>query len=139
MERVTVWDCSCTSSSACLTVTGLHVLPDSNGCLFGSEECSLTEGVCWGNPNLTQPPEQSVCFFFICILFYFLMHGFAQVSPAALLSSMNTEAVCERLKLMDGIDSTMLHQYISTIRRVCLLFCLLLSFVICLNALYKRS
>uniref|UniRef100_A0A3P8ULH6 Kinase D interacting substrate 220 n=1 Tax=Cynoglossus semilaevis TaxID=244447 RepID=A0A3P8ULH6_CYNSE len=39
------------------------------------------------------------------------------VSPAALLSSMNTEAVCERLKLMDGIDSTMLHQYISTIRR----------------------
>lgn len=71
MERVTVWDCSCTSSSACLTVTGLHVLPDSNGCLFGSEECSLTEGVCWGNPNLTQPPEQSVCFFFHFYSFLF--------------------------------------------------------------------
>ncbi|XP_074548089.1 kinase D-interacting substrate of 220 kDa B isoform X2 [Halichoeres trimaculatus] len=39
------------------------------------------------------------------------------VPPAVLLSSLNTDAVCERLKLIDGIDSTMLPQYISTVKK----------------------
>ncbi|XP_074548091.1 kinase D-interacting substrate of 220 kDa B isoform X4 [Halichoeres trimaculatus] len=40
-----------------------------------------------------------------------------RVPPAVLLSSLNTDAVCERLKLIDGIDSTMLPQYISTVKK----------------------
>uniref|UniRef100_A0A8C9YZD4 Kinase D interacting substrate 220 n=1 Tax=Sander lucioperca TaxID=283035 RepID=A0A8C9YZD4_SANLU len=39
------------------------------------------------------------------------------VSPAVLLSSMNTDAVCERLRQIDGIDSSMLPQYTSTIKK----------------------
>ncbi|KAM7375916.1 hypothetical protein PAMP_005677 [Pampus punctatissimus] len=39
------------------------------------------------------------------------------VSPAVLLSSMNTDAVCERLKQMDGIDPNMLPHYSSTIKK----------------------
>uniref|UniRef100_UPI0037E7D658 kinase D-interacting substrate of 220 kDa B isoform X1 n=1 Tax=Semicossyphus pulcher TaxID=241346 RepID=UPI0037E7D658 len=39
------------------------------------------------------------------------------VAPAALLSSMNTDAVCERLKQIDGIDPGMLPQYVSTIKK----------------------
>ncbi|XP_029348924.1 kinase D-interacting substrate of 220 kDa B isoform X2 [Echeneis naucrates] len=39
------------------------------------------------------------------------------ISPAVLLSSMNTDAVCERLKQMDGIDPSMLSQYTSTIKK----------------------
>ncbi|XP_022606940.1 kinase D-interacting substrate of 220 kDa isoform X2 [Seriola dumerili] len=39
------------------------------------------------------------------------------VSPAVLLSSMNTDAVCERLKQMDGIDPNMLPQYTSTVKK----------------------
>ncbi|KAM7403135.1 hypothetical protein PAMA_003855 [Pampus argenteus] len=39
------------------------------------------------------------------------------VSPAALLSSMNTDAVCERLKQMDGVDTNMLPHYTSTIKK----------------------
>ncbi|XP_053290366.1 kinase D-interacting substrate of 220 kDa B isoform X2 [Pleuronectes platessa] len=39
------------------------------------------------------------------------------VSAGALLSSMNTDAVCERLKQMDGIDSSMLPQYTSIIKK----------------------
>ncbi|CAK6956928.1 kinase D-interacting substrate of 220 kDa B [Scomber scombrus] len=38
-------------------------------------------------------------------------------SPAVLLSSMNTDAVCERLKQMDGIDPNMLSQYTATIKK----------------------
>ncbi|KAM9842583.1 kinase D-interacting substrate of 220 kDa B isoform 2-T2 [Aulostomus maculatus] len=38
-------------------------------------------------------------------------------SPAVLLSSLNTETVCERLKQMDGIDPSMLPQYTSTIKK----------------------
>ncbi|XP_051242006.1 kinase D-interacting substrate of 220 kDa B isoform X3 [Dicentrarchus labrax] len=38
-------------------------------------------------------------------------------SPAVLLSSMNTEAVCERVKQIDGIDPSMLPQYASTIKK----------------------
>ncbi|XP_034431896.1 kinase D-interacting substrate of 220 kDa B isoform X1 [Hippoglossus hippoglossus] len=41
----------------------------------------------------------------------------AMVSAGALLSSMNTDAVCERLKQMDGIDSSMLPQYTSIIKK----------------------
>ncbi|XP_039992526.1 kinase D-interacting substrate of 220 kDa B isoform X4 [Xiphias gladius] len=40
-----------------------------------------------------------------------------RVSPAVLLSSMNTDTVCERLKQMDGIDPNMLPQYTSTIKK----------------------
>ncbi|KAM9708977.1 kinase D-interacting substrate of 220 kDa B isoform 3-T4 [Menidia menidia] len=37
--------------------------------------------------------------------------------PAVLLSSLNTEAVCERLKQIDGIDTTMLPHYTTTIKK----------------------
>uniref|UniRef100_A0A8C4NXC3 Kinase D-interacting substrate 220a n=1 Tax=Dicentrarchus labrax TaxID=13489 RepID=A0A8C4NXC3_DICLA len=40
-----------------------------------------------------------------------------RASPAVLLSSMNTEAVCERVKQIDGIDPSMLPQYASTIKK----------------------
>ncbi|XP_068435979.1 kinase D-interacting substrate of 220 kDa B isoform X1 [Clinocottus analis] len=39
------------------------------------------------------------------------------VSPAVRLSSMNTDAVCERLRHLDGIDPSMLPQYTSTIKK----------------------
>uniref|UniRef100_A0A8C3AHU7 Kinase D interacting substrate 220 n=1 Tax=Cyclopterus lumpus TaxID=8103 RepID=A0A8C3AHU7_CYCLU len=39
------------------------------------------------------------------------------VSPAVRLSSMNTGAVCERLRQLDGIDPSMLPQYTSTIKK----------------------
>ncbi|MBN3310300.1 KDIS Kinase, partial [Amia calva] len=38
-------------------------------------------------------------------------------APAVLLSSMNTDAVCERVKLIDGIDMSMIPQYTSTIKK----------------------
>uniref|UniRef100_A0A8C3AIP6 Kinase D interacting substrate 220 n=1 Tax=Cyclopterus lumpus TaxID=8103 RepID=A0A8C3AIP6_CYCLU len=40
-----------------------------------------------------------------------------RVSPAVRLSSMNTGAVCERLRQLDGIDPSMLPQYTSTIKK----------------------
>ncbi|XP_044022906.1 kinase D-interacting substrate of 220 kDa B isoform X5 [Siniperca chuatsi] len=40
-----------------------------------------------------------------------------RVSHAVMLSSMNTDAVCERLKQIDGIDPNMLPQYNSTIKK----------------------
>ncbi|XP_022606939.1 kinase D-interacting substrate of 220 kDa isoform X1 [Seriola dumerili] len=46
-----------------------------------------------------------------------LPYKLKQVSPAVLLSSMNTDAVCERLKQMDGIDPNMLPQYTSTVKK----------------------
>ncbi|XP_056281960.1 kinase D-interacting substrate of 220 kDa B isoform X2 [Pseudoliparis swirei] len=39
------------------------------------------------------------------------------VSPALRLSSMNTDAVCERLRQLDGIDPSMLPPYTSTIMK----------------------
>uniref|UniRef100_A0A7N6BQW2 KAP NTPase domain-containing protein n=1 Tax=Anabas testudineus TaxID=64144 RepID=A0A7N6BQW2_ANATE len=39
------------------------------------------------------------------------------IPPAAPLSSMSTDAVCERLKQIDGIDPSMLSQYTSTIKK----------------------
>ncbi|XP_059209212.1 kinase D-interacting substrate of 220 kDa B isoform X1 [Centropristis striata] len=39
------------------------------------------------------------------------------VPPAVLLSSMNTEAVCERLRQIEGIDPSMLSPYTSTIKK----------------------
>ncbi|XP_040916036.1 kinase D-interacting substrate of 220 kDa B isoform X2 [Toxotes jaculatrix] len=39
------------------------------------------------------------------------------VPPAVLLSSLSTDAMCERLKQMDGIDPNMLPQYTSTIKK----------------------
>uniref|UniRef100_A0A7N6A8I6 KAP NTPase domain-containing protein n=1 Tax=Anabas testudineus TaxID=64144 RepID=A0A7N6A8I6_ANATE len=38
-------------------------------------------------------------------------------APAILLSSMTTEAVCERVRQIDGIDHSMLGQYTATIRK----------------------
>uniref|UniRef100_A0A7N6BUP9 KAP NTPase domain-containing protein n=1 Tax=Anabas testudineus TaxID=64144 RepID=A0A7N6BUP9_ANATE len=40
-----------------------------------------------------------------------------RIPPAAPLSSMSTDAVCERLKQIDGIDPSMLSQYTSTIKK----------------------
>ncbi|XP_077413486.1 kinase D-interacting substrate of 220 kDa B isoform X4 [Vanacampus margaritifer] len=40
-----------------------------------------------------------------------------RASPAVLLSSMSTDAVCEFLKQIDGIDAGMLRQYTSTIKK----------------------
>ena len=38
--------------------------------------------------------------------------------PPVLLSSLTTEAVCERVRLVEGIDHGMLPQYTATIRKV---------------------
>ncbi|XP_041721791.1 kinase D-interacting substrate of 220 kDa B isoform X2 [Coregonus clupeaformis] len=38
-------------------------------------------------------------------------------TPAILLSSMNTDAVCERVKQIEGIDQSMLTQYTATIKK----------------------
>ncbi|KAM8737599.1 kinase D-interacting substrate of 220 kDa B isoform 2-T3 [Acanthopagrus schlegelii] len=46
-----------------------------------------------------------------------LPYKLKQVPPAVLLSSMNTDAVCERVKQIDGIDYSMLPQYTSTIKK----------------------
>uniref|UniRef100_A0A3P9KQI5 Kinase D interacting substrate 220 n=1 Tax=Oryzias latipes TaxID=8090 RepID=A0A3P9KQI5_ORYLA len=40
-----------------------------------------------------------------------------KVGPAVMLSSLSTEAVCERLKQTDGIDPNMLPQYTATIKK----------------------
>lgn len=39
-------------------------------------------------------------------------------TPGVLLSSMTTEAVCERVRQMEGIDQSMMGQYSATIRKV---------------------
>lgn len=39
-------------------------------------------------------------------------------TPAILLSSMTTEAVCERVRQIEGIDQSMMSQYSATIRKV---------------------
>lgn len=39
-------------------------------------------------------------------------------TPAILLSSMATEAVCERVRQIEGIDQSMMGQYGATIRKV---------------------
>ncbi|XP_031703647.1 kinase D-interacting substrate of 220 kDa B isoform X1 [Anarrhichthys ocellatus] len=46
-----------------------------------------------------------------------LPYKLKQVSPEALLSSLNTDAVCERLRQLDGIDPSMLPQYTSIIKK----------------------
>lgn len=38
--------------------------------------------------------------------------------PWAPLTSMNTDAVCDRVKLIDGLDTSMLEQYTATIKKV---------------------
>ncbi|XP_058879598.1 kinase D-interacting substrate of 220 kDa B-like isoform X3 [Acipenser ruthenus] len=38
-------------------------------------------------------------------------------APMVLLSSMNVDAVCERLKLIEGIDQSMLPQYTTTVKK----------------------
>uniref|UniRef100_A0A3Q2Y5Y7 Kinase D interacting substrate 220 n=1 Tax=Hippocampus comes TaxID=109280 RepID=A0A3Q2Y5Y7_HIPCM len=40
-----------------------------------------------------------------------------RASPAVLLSSMSTDAVCEFLKQIDGIDASMLRQYTATVKK----------------------
>lgn len=39
-------------------------------------------------------------------------------APWAALTSMNTDAVCDRVKLIDGLDASMLEQYTTTIKKV---------------------
>uniref|UniRef100_A0A672I522 Kinase D-interacting substrate 220a n=1 Tax=Salarias fasciatus TaxID=181472 RepID=A0A672I522_SALFA len=39
------------------------------------------------------------------------------VCPAVLLSSLSTEAVCERLRQVDGLDPSMLAQYTATVKK----------------------
>lgn len=49
------------------------------------------------------------------------VQGSASVVSAAstvLLSSMTTEAVCERVRQIEGIDQSMMGQYSATIRKV---------------------
>ncbi|XP_076730337.1 kinase D-interacting substrate of 220 kDa B isoform X4 [Maylandia zebra] len=41
----------------------------------------------------------------------------ASATPPVLLSSMTTEAVCERVRHMEGIDQSMIGQYTATIRK----------------------
>ncbi|XP_051942126.1 kinase D-interacting substrate of 220 kDa B isoform X1 [Hippocampus zosterae] len=41
----------------------------------------------------------------------------SMASPAVLLSSMSTDAVCEFLKQIDGIDASMLRQYTATVKK----------------------
>lgn len=38
-------------------------------------------------------------------------------TPSVLLSSMNTDMVCERLRVMEGIDQAMLAQYTATVKK----------------------
>uniref|UniRef100_A0A672I3W9 Kinase D-interacting substrate 220a n=1 Tax=Salarias fasciatus TaxID=181472 RepID=A0A672I3W9_SALFA len=40
-----------------------------------------------------------------------------RVCPAVLLSSLSTEAVCERLRQVDGLDPSMLAQYTATVKK----------------------
>lgn len=42
----------------------------------------------------------------------------AQVPPAVPLSSMNTDAVCDLIKHIDGMDAAMLPQYGATVKKV---------------------
>ncbi|TNM95379.1 hypothetical protein fugu_016462 [Takifugu bimaculatus] len=46
-----------------------------------------------------------------------LPYKLKQIQPAVLLSSMNTGAVCELVKQIDGIDTTMLPQYTAIIKK----------------------
>lgn len=39
-------------------------------------------------------------------------------APSILLGSMTTDAVCERVRQMEGIDQSMVGQYTATIRKV---------------------
>lgn len=57
-------------------------------------------------------------------------------APAVLLSSMATEAVCERVRLIEGIDQSMMGHYSATIRKVSDLAPVLLS---CLCVRKKKS
>lgn len=41
-------------------------------------------------------------------------------TPSILLSSMSTDVVCERVKLIDGMDQNMFSQYTATIKKVCI-------------------
>lgn len=52
---------------------------------------------------------------------YIYVQGSASVAsatPPILLSSMTTEAVCERVRHIEGIDQSMIGQYTATIRKV---------------------
>uniref|UniRef100_A0A672I561 Kinase D-interacting substrate 220a n=1 Tax=Salarias fasciatus TaxID=181472 RepID=A0A672I561_SALFA len=47
----------------------------------------------------------------------FYNRGSVTVCPAVLLSSLSTEAVCERLRQVDGLDPSMLAQYTATVKK----------------------
>lgn len=61
------------------------------------------------------PADQSINHLCVCV------QGSASMvsaTPAILLSSMTTEAVCERVRQIEGIDQSMMSQYSATIRKV---------------------
>lgn len=66
--------------------------------------------VCCGDFNSMKAVLICSNYMFMCVI----MQG----SPAVLLSSLNTDAVCERLRQLEGIDPNMLPQYTSTIKKV---------------------
>lgn len=46
--------------------------------------------------------------------------GSGVVGPhSSALVALNVDAVCEKLKQIDGMDQSMIAQYIATIRKVC--------------------
>lgn len=47
-----------------------------------------------------------------------LQGSVVSATPGVLLSSMTTEAVCERVRQMEGMDQSMTGQYSATIRKV---------------------
>lgn len=59
----------------------------------------------------------------MCTFSYFLQGAGAGTGSTAgvshvFLSTMSVEAVCEKLKQIDGLDQSMLPQYSATIRKV---------------------
>lgn len=42
----------------------------------------------------------------------------ASGAPAVMLSSMNTDSVCEQMKQIEGMDQSILGQYTATIKKV---------------------
>ncbi|XP_035630288.1 kinase D-interacting substrate of 220 kDa B isoform X4 [Oncorhynchus keta] len=72
-------------------------------------------------PGVVSPPPHSSYYSGIAGPQHpFYNRGSASVvsdTPAILLSSMNTDAVCERVKQIEGIDQSMLVQYTATIKK----------------------
>lgn len=92
--------------------------------LTASMICEILPNVLWlprseGLRNLVINVQELIIFpMLVCCVH----QGTASVvsgTPSVLLSSMNTDMVCERLRVMEGIDQGMLAQYTATIKKVC--------------------